>query len=50
VKDFKPTKSVALLGDFTYTQVGPDGELKHATDHATRPSPTRPAPTAASTR
>jgi phage major head subunit gpT-like protein len=31
VKDFKPTKSVALLGDFVYTQVGPDGELKNAT-------------------
>lgn len=31
VKDFKPTKSVALLGDFVFQAVGPDGELKHAT-------------------
>lgn len=30
VKDFKPTKSVNLFGDFQYKDVGPSGELKHA--------------------
>lgn len=30
VKDFKPTKSVNLFGDFEYKDVGPSGELKHA--------------------
>lgn len=29
VKDFKPTKSIALLGDTMFEQVGKDGELKH---------------------
>lgn len=30
VKDFKPTKTIALWGDFEFKEVGPDGELKHA--------------------
>lgn len=29
VKDFKPTKSVNLFGDFIYESVGPSGELAH---------------------
>lgn len=31
VKDFKPTKSVNLFGDFQFQGLGPDGELKNAT-------------------
>jgi hypothetical protein len=31
VKDFKPTKSVNLYGDFIYEKVGSSGELKNAT-------------------
>jgi len=31
VKDFKPTKSINLFGDFQYIQVGQDGQIKHAT-------------------
>lgn len=30
VKDFKPTLEAPLLGDYVFSQVGPDGELKHA--------------------
>ena len=30
VKDFKPTKSINLFGDFIFDQVGPSGELKNA--------------------
>jgi Spy/CpxP family protein refolding chaperone len=31
VKDFKPTKSVNLFGDFLFQDVGSSGELKHGT-------------------
>lgn len=31
VKDFKPTKSINLFGDFELQDVGPSGELKNAT-------------------
>lgn len=30
VKDFKPTKSINIFGDFQFQQVAPDGNLKHA--------------------
>lgn len=30
VKDFKPTKTLNLLGDVMYKQLGPSGELEHA--------------------
>lgn len=30
VKDFKPTKTVSLLGDTMFRQVPPDGEIDHA--------------------
>ncbi len=31
VKDFKPTKSVALFGDFVFKDLNPAGEIQHAT-------------------
>lgn len=31
VKDFKPTKSINLFGDFMYAKTGPSGELQNAT-------------------
>lgn len=30
VKDFKPTKSINLFGDFEYKELGPSNELQHA--------------------
>jgi hypothetical protein len=47
VNDFKPTKSINLLGDVMFKQFGPTGELRTPRS-ATRRSPTRPPRTAAS--